>query len=99
MKNDLQSRYLSNRVSRLSASKSDGIHKWRTDNLAIREIDTLEQLLRLSGHKHLGSLFNESILDLGCGDQFIGPCIKIVGVITTQSTTKTQILTSAICLS
>ena len=75
MKNDLQSRYLSNRVSTY-ASKSDGIHKWRTDNLAIREIDTLEQLLRLSGHQHLGSLFNRSILDLGCGDQFIGPCIQ-----------------------
>ena len=78
MKKDLNYRYLKNRIFSYGPIYSE-IKKLRTGDLATREIDTLENLLRLSGHTQFGTLNSKSILDLGAGDEFIGPCIKSRG--------------------
>jgi len=71
---DLNRRYLDNRISAYSSSSQE-LRASRTGELATREIDTLENLMRITGYKELETLKEKSILDLGCGDQFIGPCI------------------------
>ena len=75
MKQDFNSRYLENRLAKYSPDQNE-VNRQRTSNLAAREIDTLQNLLKLSGHTNLVSFSDKSILDLGCGDKFIGPCVS-----------------------